>query len=192
MKRISYLLPLILLLACGSDDKTTNTDKSIAAATGPSAHSAAFNSSFQQLLDTYYALTGALAEGNDTLASRLGKTLAAKTDSVNMVGMEKDSTIYQTTMAVLESVKSEAVGMSGEDNIDNRRKSFQMVSEAMYDLVRTVKYDQHTVYHQFCPMAFNNQGAYWLSNSPDIKNPYFGKAMPECGETKDSLNFSSK
>jgi len=109
-----------------------------------------------------------------------------------MVGMEKDSTIYQTTMAVLESVKSEAVGLSGEDNIDNRRKSFQMVSEAMYDLVRTVKYDQHTVYHQFCPMAFNNQGAYWLSNSPDIKNPYFGKAMPECGETKDSLNFSSK
>jgi len=191
MKRFSYLLPLVLLLACGSDDKTT-TEKPVVTTDPPSAHSTAFNASFQQLLDTYYALTNSLVEGNDTLASRLGASLATKTDSVNLAGMEKDSTIYQTTKAVLESVKSEALGLSGEANIDNRRKSFQMVSEAMYDLVRTVKYDQHTLYHQFCPMAFNNQGAYWLSNSAEIKNPYFGKAMPDCGETKDSLNFSSK
>ena len=121
MKRFSYLLPLVLLLACGSDDKT-NTDKPVASTDAPSAHSTAFNASFQQLLDTYYALTNSLVEGNDTLASRLGASLASKTDSVNLVGMEKDSTLYQTTKAVLESVKSEALGLSGEANIDNRRK----------------------------------------------------------------------
>jgi Cu(I)/Ag(I) efflux system membrane fusion protein len=191
MKRLVYLLPLVLL-ACGSADDSYPKD---AAANNPvktSSHSVAFTSSFQKLLDTYYSLTGSLVDGNDSLAAKLGVALANRADSVNLAGMEKDSTIYETTKAILESVKSEATGLSGEANIENRRKSYQMVSDAMYDLVRTVKYEGQTIYHQFCPMAFNNQGAYWITNSPDIKNPYFGKAMPNCGETKDSLSFGSK
>jgi len=192
MKRLVYLLPFVSLLACGSGDEADPKETPANANAKTSAHSTAFSSSFQKLLDTYYSLTGSLVEGNDTLAAKLGATLASRTDSVSLAGMEKDSTVYLTTKAILESVKSEAMGLSGEANIENRRKSYQMVSDAMYDLVRTVKYDGQTIYHQFCPMAFNNQGAYWISNSPDIKNPYFGKAMPDCGETKDSLSFSTK
>ena len=33
-----------------------------------------------------------------------------------------------------------------------------------------------------CPMAFDNRGADWLQNTPETANPYFGKAMPRCGE----------
>jgi hypothetical protein len=36
-------------------------------------------------------------------------------------------------------------------------------------------------------MAFDNKGAHWLSNNPEIKNPYFGKKMLECGEVTDTL-----
>ena len=43
------------------------------------------------------------------------------------------------------------------------------------------------VYRQFCPMAFNDQGAYWLSPETEIRNPYFGKKMLACGEVRDSL-----
>jgi len=45
------------------------------------------------------------------------------------------------------------------------------------------------VYYQFCPMAIDNKGAYWLSEESDIKNPYFGDAMLTCGETKETLKF---
>ena len=38
-----------------------------------------------------------------------------------------------------------------------------------------------TIYKQYCPMAFNNEGAYWLSESKDIMNPYFGDRMLKCG-----------
>jgi Cu(I)/Ag(I) efflux system membrane fusion protein len=41
-------------------------------------------------------------------------------------------------------------------------------------------------------MAFNDAGAYWLSKTSDIKNPYFGKKMLICGEVKDSLDFRHK
>src|SRR5919112_1443628 len=66
---------------------------------------------------------------------------------------------------------------SNENNIEAKRKSFQMISDNMYDLLRTVRYDNEIVYHQYCPMAFNDAGAYWLSKTGDIKNPYFGKKM---------------
>jgi Cu(I)/Ag(I) efflux system membrane fusion protein len=64
-----------------------------------------------------------------------------------------------------------------------------MISDNIYDLVRSVRYDQQIVYHQYCPMAFNDAGAYWLSNTSDIENPYFGKKMLTCGEIKDSVDF---
>ncbi len=38
-------------------------------------------------------------------------------------------------------------------------------------------------------MAFNDAGAYWLSKTSDIKNPYYGKKMLTCGEVKDSIDF---
>jgi Cu(I)/Ag(I) efflux system membrane fusion protein len=39
-------------------------------------------------------------------------------------------------------------------------------------------------------MAFDNKGAYWLSDQAKIRNPYFGDKMLECGEVKDTLNYS--
>jgi Cu(I)/Ag(I) efflux system membrane fusion protein len=67
-----------------------------------------------------------------------------------------------------------------------------MISDNMYDLVRTVRYDRAAIYHQYCPMAFNDAGGYWLSSSSDIKNPYYGKKMLTCGEVKDTLDFTSR
>jgi Cu(I)/Ag(I) efflux system membrane fusion protein len=36
-------------------------------------------------------------------------------------------------------------------------------------------------------MAFNNEGAYWLSDSEQIRNPYFGDKMLTCGVVKEKL-----
>ena len=43
------------------------------------------------------------------------------------------------------------------------------------------------MYKQFCPMAFNDQGGYWLSNSKEVRNPYFGDKMLKCGMVKVTL-----
>lgn len=40
-----------------------------------------------------------------------------------------------------------------------------------------------------CPMARNNQGADWLQSDTTLLNPYFGKAMPTCGELKREIKF---
>ena len=43
------------------------------------------------------------------------------------------------------------------------------------------------VYSQYCPMADDNNGAYWLSKQEKVINPYFGEAMLTCGEVKQVI-----
>ncbi len=57
----------------------------------------------------------------------------------------------------------------------------------MYGMLKNVDLKNAGIYREYCPMAFNERGAYWLSDDADIKNPYFGKKMLECGEVTDSL-----
>jgi Cu(I)/Ag(I) efflux system membrane fusion protein len=45
-----------------------------------------------------------------------------------------------------------------------------------------------TVYIQHCPMADSNNGADWLSQEKEIRNPYFGESMLKCGEVKKEIN----
>ncbi|HEX8461697.1 MAG TPA: hypothetical protein VF623_09710, partial [Segetibacter sp.] len=113
-------------------------------------------------------------------------------DSLNLKEVKADSNILQMADSYVQTVSSEAKALVGEKDIEGKRKSFQMISDAMYDLVRTIRFDKEVVYHQFCPMAFNDAGAYWLSPTADIKNPYFGKKMLTCGEVKDSIDFRGK
>jgi hypothetical protein len=47
---------------------------------------------------------------------------------------------------------------------------------------------EKTLYKDFCPMANNNKGAYWLSEVKDIKNPYFGSKMLKCGNVREQIN----
>jgi len=43
------------------------------------------------------------------------------------------------------------------------------------------------LYRQYCPMAFQNKGAYWLSSEKKIMNPYFGDKMLHCGVVKEEF-----
>ncbi len=188
MKRLLSIAAIVLLAACGDSDKPSN----VTAQDQPlkqSKNSAAFNSAFQTLLTNYYHLKDALVATNDTMAVNSARLLIANADSLKMDELKADSSIVEMAEGYLQSISAEAKALVAEPKIEEKRKSFQMISDNIYDLVRSVRYDQQIVYHQYCPMAFNDAGAYWLSNTSDIKNPYFGKKMLTCGEIKDSVDF---
>jgi len=71
--------------------------------------------------------------------------------------------------------------------IAHQREHFDMLSKDMYDVVKTFGAGQ-TLYQDFCPMYNNKKGATWLSETKDIKNPYLGKEMPDCGSVKETLH----
>jgi hypothetical protein len=74
-----------------------------------------------------------------------------------------------------------------DETCEGQRLAFGNISSAMYSLLKGVNARNLGAYHEYCPMAFNDRGATWLSRESDIKNPYFGDKMLECGEVTDSL-----
>ena len=73
--------------------------------------------------------------------------------------------------------------------IDEQRIAFSGFSDQFYKAIRTFGLMGKTVHYQFCPMAKDGKGAYWMSESKEIRNPYFGAKMIDCGETKETLNY---
>jgi len=70
-------------------------------------------------------------------------------------------------------------------SIDEVRLSFNGVSQSMLVLEQFFGHESEESYYEiFCPMAFNNTGASWLSKEKDVNNPYFGAGMLKCGEVK--------
>jgi Cu(I)/Ag(I) efflux system membrane fusion protein len=75
------------------------------------------------------------------------------------------------------------------DKIEEQRLAFSAFSDQFYKAVKTFGLMGKTAYYQFCPMAKDGKGAYWLSEKQKIMNPYFGSKMIDCGETRETLSY---
>lgn len=77
--------------------------------------------------------------------------------------------------------------IQSSSEMEEQRKSFRALSEALYKSIRAFGLGGNEAFYEFCPMAFNNEGAYWLSNEENIRNPYFGDRMLTCGNVEERL-----
>ncbi len=191
MKRILAFSLILFLAACGGNDEKAAVAEAPQAPLGQSANSDTFNLVFGKMLDSYFQLKDQFIKENDTLITKGTEQLIADINAAAGVlsELKADSSIVSTAKTYTTGIGNELAAVKQEKDIEERRKSFQVLSEQLYDLIRTVKYDRAVVYHQYCPMAFNDAGAFWLSNSSDIRNPYLPKKMLICGEVKDSIDF---
>ena len=157
-------------------------------------NSGQFNQSYQKLLSSYYAVKDALAESDTIKTNAAAKELVTYADSLKVNEIQGDSSglIKETALNYAGTISGSARGLLGEKDIIAKRREFEMISDALWSLTRTVKYSGEKVYYLYCPMAFNNQGAYWLSNNSEIRNPYFGNEMLDCGTVEDSVDYSKK
>ena len=73
-------------------------------------------------------------------------------------------------------------------DIEIQRTAFSTLSDVFYKTIKAYGLGSATTYYDFCPMAFNNQGAFWLSDVKEIRNPYFGDKMLTCGRVTEELN----
>lgn len=72
-------------------------------------------------------------------------------------------------------------------SLSEQRETFSTLSNEMATMVKGGKLSAGSLYIEYCPMANNNTGAYWLSNEKQIKNPYFGDMMLKCGSVKETI-----
>jgi len=95
--------------------------------------------------------------------------------------------MHNMWMGQLKALSQNLKIIQSENDIEKQRLAFADFNEIFYKSVKHFGLKDKTVYYQFCPMARESKGAYWLSEINEIKNPYFGKVMLNCGETKEVL-----
>ena len=81
----------------------------------------------------------------------------------------------------------EASKVFSASDLEDQRKAFSGLSNEMTALVKNGKLASGSLYIEYCPMANNHEGGFWLSNEKQIKNPYFGDAMLKCGSVKETI-----
>lgn len=195
MKRIIAIVLILAVLAMVGYRFFINKDEEpLSNTTRPielKKNSDAFTQSFDQLLEKYYALKESFVIADTVQVNKAAADLMVAADSLQLSELKGDSTglIAETAKSFTGSMSTSGDALRQEADIEAKRKEFEIISDALWSLVRTVNYDGSQVYYQFCPMAFNDKGAYWLSNTPQIRNPYFGDKMLTCGSTQDSLNL---
>ncbi len=139
------------------------------------------------LLGAYYDLKDAMvASDTSKVNAAAARILSLEEPLNNMLAANPTQTALRPHIEKIIK-QSDAIISDKQNNIELKRASFKKVSNELYALLKDAKMTNAGVYHTFCPMAFNDKGAYWLSNDAEIKNPYFGKKMLECGEVRDSL-----
>jgi len=93
-------------------------------------------------------------------------------------------------MKTLKTLNKELSLLSKAVNIKEQRTIFLTISKSLSGTIQKLGVEMGEdviLYLQYCPMANDNKGGYWLSNEKEIKNPYFGKEMPDCGEVKSII-----
>lgn len=164
-----------------------------------SQHSDSFNTSVKKVLNDYYALSEAFVNWDTVAVTQHANTLESSLAAVHFNELKKDTPIFETANSFLVSAKTQLATIAKPSvNLKDKRISFNQMSDHLYNLMRTIRYDEAKIYLQECPMAFNdNESGIWLSNKADIRNPYLGlyhpkykRGMLECGETKDTINFT--
>ena len=73
-----------------------------------------------------------------------------------------------------------AVLIAKEESVDKQREFFVGLTDEVLTSIKG-NITKGKVVQQMCPMAFEGRGGFWLSNSKEVRNPYFGDEMLVCG-----------
>lgn len=160
------------------ENSTMTMDKN----TEKSASAKNSNASINEVVANYLKLKNALVNDNSKEAANSGNALIATIGKVDMNSISKEQ--MKDYMDIAESAKENAEHIGDNaGKLDHQREHFVMLSKDMNDLIQLFGTSQK-LYLDFCPMADDNKGAVWISETKEIKNPYFGKEMATCGSIK--------
>lgn len=163
----------LLITACGNtksvnEDQTTEMKGESISEEAVELNDPILNAVYQEYLN----LNLALVNGNEEEAKIVANTL-----ELGAKELESGASIAAHASKITEA-----------GTLKEKREIFSDLSNALIPLIKASGLKSGELYIDYCPMALNDQGAYWLSSEKGIKNPYFGDSMLTCGETKETIS----
>jgi hypothetical protein len=140
------------------------------------------------ILTSYLDLKNALAKDDETNVVKNAKILFKAIEDFDMTKLSPAQ--HKVWMAYAKKLSYDAEHIKGTSDMDHQREHFVSLSKNMHDVEKAFNTNIINLYYQFCPMANDGKGAYWLSENEKIVNPYMGKKMPSCGSTKETIHLA--
>ena len=149
--------------------------------------SAEFKKQLTALVDQYIEMKDAMVASQAGKTAEEAKETLQALENTDMGLLEGDAHMFW--MENLDAMKNALKTIRESDDLGTQRKAFVDFNPILFKKVKAFGLDGKTVYYQFCPMANDDQGAYWLSTEENIRNPYYGDMMLECGEVREVIEF---
>jgi len=155
----------IFLASCGDTNKKQETKMNTEAEIADTSFSDGMTGKvFQNYQQVRIALVNSDAEEVNMAAGNLAESFAGER----------------------EEMKSMALAMADTKDIEKQRELFSQFTEKVEPLLKE-SISEGAIYKQFCPMAFEGKGGYWISNVEEIRNPYYGEKMLKCGKVTETI-----
>ncbi|MDH3698478.1 MAG: efflux RND transporter periplasmic adaptor subunit [Flavobacteriaceae bacterium] len=141
---------------------------------------------FGHILDAYIMLTDALVASNAKKASAQAKALSLQLEKMD-VSIISDREIIDPWSKIYKELVQYTDDIQGTADLLTQRQHFKPLSNLLISGVELIGTDK-IYYSVYCPMADNNNGAYWISSKDEVLNPYYGSSMLKCGAVKEKFN----
>ncbi|MFL1013087.1 efflux RND transporter periplasmic adaptor subunit [Flavisericum labens] len=169
----------------GIDNNTSNKESDHTNMNERLKVSTKFQEQLKVVFNAYINLKDALVNEDAKSTSTSASTLLTNLSKVDMK-LLSDNKAHNHWMSLVKEIKSSATSISKTSNIKAQKDHFKHLSLHLINAIQLFGINQK-VYLVFCPMADNNNGAYWLSKEEKVINPYFGERMLTCGEVKQVI-----
>jgi len=142
------------------------------------------NGSTATIIENYMKIKNALVASNKDEAATAGGMLESNFKEFDKSAYSSEE--QEELTDIIEDAKEHAEHIS-ESPLEHQREHFDLLSKDLIDMIAITGTDKK-LYQDFCPMYNNNKGAAWLSTTKEIKNPYFGSKMMNCGKVQKEIN----
>ena len=208
MKKGLFIIAIVAVLVGGyfaifskkNDDKEqTNNQPEKQPRLAISKNPSQFNDAFAAVMNSYYTVKDALVNWDSAKAKEEAKTLSGLISMVPLNVLQADSNIILTAKNFAGAAATESDKLAAATTITSQRREFSTLTDNLYSLINTVRYDKEVMYYDKCPMAFNeSEEGYWLSRDSAIVNPYLGNKHPKykgsmvtCGDVEQTVDYAN-
>ena len=145
-----------------------------------------FKLQLNALSTEYFLLKDAFVNTNAEAAAKAAENVVAQIKKMDMDLLKGDAHLYW--MEQLNALEAHTQKIIEMKDVEEQRRQFGFLSEALINAIEAFGIKGEPVYVQYCPMAFDNQGADWIASEEQIRNPYFGDKMLRCGLVQETLD----
>jgi len=144
-----------------------------------------FQSQLAKVFTAYVELKDAFVSSNSVTVKAESADVQQSLNGVDMKLLS--GAAHNDWMTFSSGLQKSLDEIKATSDIEAQRKSFSTLSDNLYKSIKAFGLGGEEAYYEFCPMAFDDAGGYWLSDVDQIRNPYFGNKMLSCGEVVEKL-----